>query len=533
MKMAPYLLPFVMLLLIFSSCEEQVPNPYNGTKIHDNTVITNDATDEQLKKVDSLQLVYKGESEQLNNLQKGDILVSGITNNAPYGYLRKVKKIERINGKILIETSFASLTEAIKECDVSKTVALKPPDTGFGKKNEQFDLTKKTLAYDEDGDTNTTQDQVSVSINYDFEPELKFDLIIKPLKKQKVRKAAFSYITEQDLTLAIDANVSNLTLNHSEQILNKSLPPVTILIGKFPIIVTPRLILTVGAEGEVSASIKTSLNTNIRTEFGASYQSGNWQPISEVTKTFQDPPLQVDAAASVKPYIKPKAEFSLYRFRPVNFNVYAEGYLQARGQCGANQQDLDCNFELNAGVGCYAGLDVGLTLDDKIIDYEQQIFERSWTLIESDPDGLKYFNIANLNNTMTGVDDCNFYEDGQYINGSSHDITFNYDNKLNDSVPVYIRHVAKAKKNDSVLSTDIDTFYSATNSSFKIDQKNNQVTFNACTHFGDGEKTINTFVLFNDNFISNSLVYEIERPQGAPITTPENQGPAAIGLSDS
>jgi len=54
----------------------------------------------------------------------GDIICSGITENAPYGFFYKVKKVTASGGNTVIETEMASLEEAVKNAVIDQTFNL-------------------------------------------------------------------------------------------------------------------------------------------------------------------------------------------------------------------------------------------------------------------------------------------------------------------------------------------------------------------------------------------------------------------------
>jgi hypothetical protein len=72
------------------------------------------------------QMRFSTDSPVLQNLAVGDVLASEVSKYAPYGYLRKISSIKRENGEVILETTQASLEEAISHGDIDANFDLKP-----------------------------------------------------------------------------------------------------------------------------------------------------------------------------------------------------------------------------------------------------------------------------------------------------------------------------------------------------------------------------------------------------------------------
>ena len=116
------------MVMLFSSCskdddiigsgelQDYTPPP---THIYSNR----DNTETKVAKVlDDGTVVMEADATDLP--KQGDIIVSGVTDAAPYGFLYRVDGVEMIDGKAHIKTSEAYLNEVIKDCDVSIPIEL-------------------------------------------------------------------------------------------------------------------------------------------------------------------------------------------------------------------------------------------------------------------------------------------------------------------------------------------------------------------------------------------------------------------------
>jgi hypothetical protein len=92
------------------------------------TKVADNATRTSLQAYDSKsgQMRFGADGPVLQNLAVGDVLASTVSINAPYGYLRKVSAIKRENGEVILETTQASLEEAIQQVNIDARFELKP-----------------------------------------------------------------------------------------------------------------------------------------------------------------------------------------------------------------------------------------------------------------------------------------------------------------------------------------------------------------------------------------------------------------------
>jgi hypothetical protein len=61
------------------------------------------------------RISFYGETEKLGSVSDMSILVLGVSEKTPYGLLRKVRSVEKIDHNLIILTSDASLTDAVKD----------------------------------------------------------------------------------------------------------------------------------------------------------------------------------------------------------------------------------------------------------------------------------------------------------------------------------------------------------------------------------------------------------------------------------
>jgi len=128
----------------------------------------------------------------LDSVEEGDVVVSGPSEKAPLGFLRKVTARNDQGGKVTLETRDASLNEAIAKGTVDTTITITDRNVSSnfydGLRGRGGDVPPKAIA----GFCNKTQDSICVSKTVDlsgpvdlstglsFKNEIDFDIDITP-----------------------------------------------------------------------------------------------------------------------------------------------------------------------------------------------------------------------------------------------------------------------------------------------------------------------------------------------------------------
>src|SRR6476661_785906 len=98
-----------------SEIQVAIDGVYQNAIIPDTTKISDDLTKNALTSYDRTtgRMIFSSETLLLKRLNVNDVLVSDPGPNAPSGYLRKISSKRRDQGRIILETVQAKLTEAI------------------------------------------------------------------------------------------------------------------------------------------------------------------------------------------------------------------------------------------------------------------------------------------------------------------------------------------------------------------------------------------------------------------------------------
>ncbi|MBK9330084.1 MAG: hypothetical protein IPM95_12460 [Sphingobacteriales bacterium] len=112
MKYLKYLPLFFLFCFSLSCKKEKDTNTPGSYVLGPKTVIIDNSTSLVLESLDSVKVVFDGNTTQLESLTVGSIIVSGITTNAPYGFLRKITNIQKSGTIYTFTTVEVSLQEA-------------------------------------------------------------------------------------------------------------------------------------------------------------------------------------------------------------------------------------------------------------------------------------------------------------------------------------------------------------------------------------------------------------------------------------
>jgi len=261
-------------------------------------------TEQQASKLQSLdpatgKLVFDGTG--IDGLfDKGDIICSAPATNAPYGFLYRVKKITVQGGKTVVETKQASLEEAIKDADFSKTIQLDDQITGI------FDADGNPIEYTIEPATRATAtDVINIPVNLSVQQgpgaitvkgsvrlstALEFDMKVEDNKLKHMKVACTASLAH---SLSVSGELSgNIKLWDDWEFASIKLSPIIVQIGFIPVVLKPEI--PICFTGEVGGSVSgefTLFDSEYSITAGMEYDGTAVKPIVELNSS-QDKPLQ-------------------------------------------------------------------------------------------------------------------------------------------------------------------------------------------------------------------------------------------------
>jgi formylglycine-generating enzyme required for sulfatase activity len=338
--------------------------------IPDTTVVLPDTTTRYLESIsDDMTFTFREMTPELQALQPGHIIAGEVSPSAPNGFLRKVESVELLCDKVVVNTEWATLEDAVQSgsfhvsqrvtpeqvitAQLADGVMMATSPDGLG-----FDLfLTEVVVYDHDGDLRTKGDQITASGKLSL--ELTFDAELE-LRWFEVEKFRFIVIATEKTELSVNWKVARQFGPKNIKIAELTGNWIKTVIGPLPVGIKPKYTLNLRVEGEVGGAISTGVTQQATLRLGVAYENSQWSGISEFNNNFQFNPPQMELSGSVKAGLGPRAEFLFYGVAgPV---IGANVYLQLEGKL-SEWLELD----LYGGLELYAGAKVqflGKTLEE-------------------------------------------------------------------------------------------------------------------------------------------------------------------------
>ena len=316
--------------------------------IPDTTKIADEETELQLTFVsqDQSEITFVQSTPQLEELQEGDILFIGVTDQTPYGLLRKVTTITRgskVDDTLTVSTEFTSIEEAVEELHVSVDIVLTqddidyeklrlPPgismsqDRGGFEYDHTFNLSDVSPIYV--GDPSTTIDDVTIDGEIYLNYEMIFNLDIGWFNLGvEFRNIVESYT---DLNVTVGGSLSLSDLLDPNPIHLFTIPFIPIPVAPL-LVITPVIYINIGLDGEIHAELTVGVTIDQtgdnRLESGFEYNKGQWHSIKNSPVFDLEPKIPVlNLGGTIKPYVGPQLELIFNGCAGVYGSLY--GYLE-------------------------------------------------------------------------------------------------------------------------------------------------------------------------------------------------------------
>lgn len=313
---------------------------------------------------DDMSLIeFDHPTPQLNQLNIGDIIVMGVTEYTPEGLLRKVKKVTKAGGKVIIETEFGTLEEAIEDGEfyfdislqpedieesLSRTAGIKPMTNKSLLRDSSYDFNYEidVLAYDGDGIPETLEDNVTLLGNLSFDYNLIFSAKIAD---HELKNLTFKNIIEIGEGININVGGSLTVKLLGKSLLKKPirLKPITFMIGPLPVVLIPIFDLKWSIDGGIYGTLTTEVARTDTFTVGFEWSNGTAQPIAD-HHTEYDSSLTSSAGFTIKGSVGPELFCKIYGVAGPYCTVGP--YIKGTGDKYANPW-----WELKGGLHVLAG----------------------------------------------------------------------------------------------------------------------------------------------------------------------------------
>ncbi len=396
-KQLKFIIPIIVaiVLLIIGTIFLIVKNA-DKTKVYDNVHVLNEESEnnELLVDIEENKLIFENEPGYV----VGDVLVSGITEEAPDGFIRKVVSVGQENGQYVLQTEPGLITDVFEEAHVEKTFlitkegATEVEDTDIAYSNSINDIINSSVAT-ATGITRTNE-HPSGDENYEFSCNGEYNINDYLSVRTEI---GFSLWLEvkleiEDGNVILGMTVHNLvggdiflgcseeiTKEFEEMIFSQELPSIQFAVGVVPIVITNQLYASVEGHVSLSGELGTVIAIQSEKVAGFEYNSATNEVIEIKENNYLSDGIDWSIGA------KAKGEAAVGVFLHLTSKLYdSTGIDMSLGLEGTASAELATNFKMDGSSGeCVGRIDlaIGPKLEGQIvvtvpvIDYELADFK--------------------------------------------------------------------------------------------------------------------------------------------------------------
>jgi hypothetical protein len=312
--------------LLFQSCKKEgetvniITDKNGSVEIFETTKVIANGTEVVSVSANTARL--SGDMSQLKTIKIGDVLVAPATKNAPNGLLARVETVRTENGELVVTTRPAALTDAVKNAKINIKQAIQPNQITDRANGFAYQMNNIVL-FDADANSTTTYDQVRVTGNGTFTPDMTMDIDIN-----NGNLSYFNFQTDFQNTLTENFKAGGtLPFNVSRVLYDQELSAITIWVGWFPIVITPSVQVKVGANGQVTAVVEASYTNTATLSAYIRYQNGAWTNGSSRSMTNTFVYNGITANLNATGWVRPSLTCKLYGSDNARASVFAQGNL--------------------------------------------------------------------------------------------------------------------------------------------------------------------------------------------------------------
>jgi|GEM_PF-1535238 len=377
---------------------------------------------------DTAGTIVLGESSSYaQGVAVGDVIIGQNDAQAPNGFLRKVTSKTTQGGSIVLGTEPATMMQAFESMDISETHQLKPSDVKSVKlqrgvtfraapDDETFIVPISCVLHDQDGDPETTGDQIRIDGEYRFSAAL---FAVIEMDWFTLKKFETGIETNENANIHLTAGVQWVFADESKKIAEFAFAAIPV--GGVVWLV-PTLNIKAHINGDLTVTLETDITYTQELRYGLGYANGTYYDISQSTKDFTYSPPQLTLAFNFEPGLSLNVACLLYGVA----GPYMGGKLGLPFQAAlsADPCALDLTFTLDAVLYAVVGiecdiLDLDSTMDFQLYTYPigEWIYPLSGSgtiVIDAEPNNLNapwslagtcsYDTTGNGDDTLTNLD---------------------------------------------------------------------------------------------------------------------------------
>lgn len=350
--------------------------------IPDTTEVLPETTTQYLSEVsgDGAVFTFTQSTADLNALAPGDVMVGDTTASAPYGFLRQVTSVSSAGDQVIITTEAATLEDAIESGAAHISRVLTPDDIQGGMQmqgvtlaaaqlQDEFYFTlEDVVLYDNDGNLDTKDDQITANGSIRVEPSFDFGLDVRHFQLEELY---FTTSVKETAELGINGEVELLSVEEEKEIARHYFNPITVMIGPVPVVILSVLTVYVGVDGSVHVGVTTGVTQEAELTAGLQYADDIWSPVSDFSNQFYYNPPILSADLDLKGYAG--AQLSLLLYGMVGPYAEVNAYLE-----------LEADVSETPWWSLYGGLEVPVGVKVEVLGHSIANYEAvpiSYTLL--------------------------------------------------------------------------------------------------------------------------------------------------------
>ena len=257
----------------------------------------------------------------LDNLQQNDIVATGITNAAPYGFLRRVTHKEYVDDKVVLRTEQAALEDAVDNGSLSVTKFVDDNVQLQSAEGVTMNLvSSQATDWDEDLQPQWTlakkcieiikSDTTSVKLSSNMKVCLAIEVDIKIGWGLKEVKAVASYTQKGYFDFEADYKSK---FNRPVYLGTIPFDKFNEKLGFLPVVIEVDVDFYMGAKGVVEAHTRIRAEVDGSWDLGARYDRTNkWQWVNDRKLNFQVTQKEIKGSADLQIYLRANATVQFY-----------------------------------------------------------------------------------------------------------------------------------------------------------------------------------------------------------------------------
>jgi len=362
---------------------------FTEVKIPETTKVLDASTMGYLIRQEGSTYYFQPGAQAVAALQPGDVIVSGVGE----GFIRKVTSVHATDQEIAVETTDATLEDAIQRGTIVVHKTLTPSDLQSAQavdneaaRADQI-AASSSLPFFNEYNVGLSQG-VSLSGSLSFEPTLDFAVSFDGLKPVEAR-SVFTFRQRTDLNVDAEGSFSMGVERKiwpppgSPPLFAPIIVPVGIPPFVVPVVLVPDLGVSVGVSGSSVSSVESGITVDTTVIAGVHYTSqGGWKPVGDYSQHFSFNPPTLFESTEVKAYVSPELTVRVYGI--VGPYVNLEGYAKLRADPSGSPW-----WGLYAGLEAHAGFSIDFPIIGRVLDYHATVLQLEWLLAHaSDLDGV-------------------------------------------------------------------------------------------------------------------------------------------------